>query len=157
MIPDFENDENETIPDGLDARRTRVVRTALAELGANSWEKYTDGITAAHPGRRVAWCGIFALWVLHQCALARDWQWVYGKGFLSRLPRTRSPKPGDMVYFDQPFQHHAILVSLNGGMVHTVDGNQAGDCVAERTRPIEEVSAFFSIDPLLRGTNPPRL
>lgn len=147
--PDDETpDEEPTRPEGM---RACVVSTAMSELGTDRWQKYCDGETAVMPSKRVAWCGIFALWVLHQCGLGKDFMWQYGKGFAYRLPRTTDPKPGDIAYIDQPLQHHAIVKSVNGNMVYTIDGNQAGDKVAERVRLKKDITAFYSIQPLIEG------
>jgi hypothetical protein len=130
-----------------------ILEVARAELGANRWDKYTDGRTADHPGSRVSWCGIFALWCLHQAGIAPEIKWVYGKGFASKLPMTSDPKPGDIAYIDKPVQHHAIVASVDGDTVRTVDGNLQ-DRVQEVERPRGEFSAFFSVEPLLSELSP---
>lgn len=130
-------------------RRECVVSLAKAEIGkGESPLRYFDGV-AQRPSGRVAWCGIFALWVLHECGLASDMAWEYGRGFLFRLPVTATPQPGDIAYIDQPYQHHAIVVSVNGETVETVDGNQPGDTISLRSRLRRDFTAFYSIEPLI--------
>lgn len=131
--------------------RSCIVAKAKAEVGQGTWSKYFVPGTAAHPGSRVSWCGVFALWALHQCGVGTHLQWIYGKGFLYKLPRTKSPLPADMAYLDKPYQHHAIVDRVEGDLVYTIDGNQEGDVVAERVRKKSEFSAFYSIEPLLES------
>ena len=130
--------------------RQAVVLAAASQLGPQNWDAYCDGNTAQHPGSRVSWCGIFALWALHQAGLALGYQWRYGRGFIYPLglPRTSTPKPGDIAYFDQPYQHHAIVEKVEGETVHTIDGNQPGETVQRRQRP-KGAGSYFSISPLL--------
>ena len=133
--------------------RSKVIEIASAEMGASKWDKYTDGRTADHPGSRVSWCGIFALWCLHQAGLAPGIKWIYGKGFASKLPRTSDPKPGDIAYIDKPFQHHALVESVVGNIIYTIDGNH-NDKVAKCERTRDKFTAFFSIEPLLNQLSP---
>lgn len=133
----------------LESLRELVVSIAREQIGAPDWQRFCGGVTESQPTSRVAWCGIFSLWVLKQAGLASDLTWEWGKGFAYKLPMTNDPQPGDIAYLDQPYQHHAIVERVEGDQVVTVDGNQAGDTVAERVRPRSEFTAFFSIDPLL--------
>lgn len=126
-------------------KRTRILEAARGELGKSDGRKYFDGVTAKNPGPTLPeWCGVFALWALHQAGLLRGVEWIYGKGFLFRLPTTRSPKPGDVAYFLRN-QHHAIVERIEGPNVITIDGNHYGE-VARVSRPISTVAAFYSIE-----------
>lgn len=82
------------------------------------------------------WCGAFVLYGLHQAGLARDVRWINGIGFAApeELPTTRDPKPGDLLYVEEPFQHHAMVVDYDPatGMVLSVDGNQPGIALVRR-------------------------
>ena len=134
--------------------RTAVLRAALSEIGVQQPSKYWSEVLPAAPGFSGAWCGGFALWALKQAGLAQDIQWEVGRGFCYRLSQTNDPKPGDIVYIDQPYQHHAILLGISGDTVRTVDGNQKGETVAIRERPRRSISAFYSIDSLIpHGAN----
>ncbi len=119
------------------------------------------------------WCGAFALWCLHGAGIAKDVLWVSGIGFLSHVegkklvwsvPKVTTPEPGDIAYFDKPYQHHALVESLDpaprferDGFSHaawtlrTIDGNQPD--VRNRTRShiptLHESATFFSIAPWL--------
>jgi hypothetical protein len=120
--------------------RKRILRAAAAELGETDWKKYLDGV-AADQGP-VAWCGIFALWVLHKAGIARDVGWEYGTGFLYRAAKTTDPKPGDLAYIESPLQHHAIVERVDGDTIYTVDGNSGGT-VRRLARPRSAFSAFY--------------
>jgi hypothetical protein len=130
--------------------RQKVIELAMTQLGEQDPDKYWSDVQPALMGspHSIAWCGGFALWLLRQAGLT-DWKWEIGKGFASRLPRTTSPRPGDIAYFDH-LQHHAIVKNVNGDELTTIDGNQSpGEQVKERIRSIKEVTAFYSIEPLI--------
>jgi hypothetical protein len=151
-VPTFPNPFTPNNPDP----RARVVAIAQNELGAQNPVKYWEEVLPPEKqgrGFSGAWCGGFALWCLRQAGIAQQTDWQIGKGFCFNLPRTASPLPGDIAYIDQPFQHHAIVVSANGDSIRTIDGNQAGSTVQERTRKRGQITAFFSIDPLLLQTS----
>ncbi len=157
--------------------RQRVLYYARREIGlgrpAVYWREVLRNPFPPYPKH---WCGALVLWCLKQAKLeaARDLKWVVGWGFLGdpatrnwRLPLTREsnpPKPGDVVYFDKPFQHHALLVALDpiepiekNGFTHpawklvTIDGNQP-DC-RERERvhvpSLRQGATIRSISPWL--------
>lgn len=134
----------------LDAR-LRVVNMAISQIGPQDPKKYWDDVIPGNQGFSGAWCGGFALWAIHQAGLAREVNWEIGKGFCYQLPITKEPLPGDVAYIDQPYRHHAIVESIQGDMVNTIDGNQPGNEVRRRTRPIEAVTAFYSIDPFVKA------
>lgn len=143
-------------------KRAKVVRIARGELGPADPDKYWAVVQPKLMGNPtgISWCGGFALWALQQAGLAKDMIWHIWKGEGShsgfaetyKLPRTKDPKPGDIAYFDQPFQHHAIVERNNGdGTVDTIDGNQKpGESVGEKKRvPIKSATAFYSIENLV--------
>lgn len=143
----------EPSPDVLRGRDA-VVAYARGEIGqqdpAKYWGDVLPGTTGGYPPH---WCGGFTLWALHQAGLAKTINWKIGKGYCYQLPITRNPQPGDMAYFDQPYQHHAVVVDVSGDTLTTVDGNQPGQTVRERTRSIAATKpVFYSIAPLLDGT-----
>ncbi len=93
------------------------------------------------------------LWCIHQAGLGLELRWEFGPphfGFLYRLPITHDPKPGDVAYLAEPFQHHAIVTEVEGDTVHTIDGNQgAAEPIKARSTPRSHWTAFYSIEPLL--------
>jgi hypothetical protein len=139
-------------PDTSDERRQRILDAASAELGHVGGDRYFATEHPAYIGTKTDWCGVFALWALHQAGLALDRQWIDGKGFILTgvhpLPATKNPQPGDLIYIDQPFQHQGIVERVDGDRVHTIDGNTR-NTVAEHDRARSDITAFFSIEPLL--------
>lgn len=130
----------------LFAPRNRIVRIASGEVGNTDWRKYLDGVLEGPVGE-LAWCGIFALWVLHEAGIAKDVSWEPGKGFLYRMQQTSDPKPGDIAYVHYPFQHHAIVEKIENGQVHTIDGNTLG-AVRRRIRPLKDITGFYDTSSL---------
>jgi hypothetical protein len=140
------------IDGGVSSARQNIVQIAKSQIGQGgdgTWKNmYTSGVVDQIPTSKISWCGIFALWVLHQAGIATDTKWEYGSGFLSKLPQTKDPKPGDLAYLDKN-QHHAIIERIDGNTVYSIDGNSVGGVVAARSRPKNAFRAFFSIDPLI--------
>lgn len=137
--------------------RDRVVALASAEVGSSDPAKYWRDVLAQpwHGAYPRHWCGAFALWCLRQAELT-DWHWEVGKGFLWRLPRTKTPEPGDIGYVDQPFQHHYVIADAGKHTLTSVDGNQGSPGVQERHRAVAK-DTYFSIAPLLRADTMPSL
>lgn len=111
-----------------------------------------------HPGgaNPPQWCGAFALWCLHQAGVGTDLRWEFGPphyGFLWNLRQLEpheTPQAGDIAYLDKPFEHHAIVVTVEGETVHTIDGNQgAAAPITTHEVPLTHWTAFFSIATLL--------
>lgn len=136
--------------------RDRIVAEAMKEIGKQNPDKYWQEVNPNMVGSGADWCGAFDLAMLKRAGIAAGLDWKQGIGFLMRavngkqLPATKNPLPGDTAYFSN-LQHHAIVKSFDKakGIVVTIDGNQAGETVKEKTRPISEVTAFFSIQPLI--------
>lgn len=104
-------------------------------------------------GNPPQWCGAFALWCLHQAGVGTELRWEFGPphyGFLWNLKQTKTPQAGDIAYLDKPFEHHAIVVTVEGDTVHTIDGNQgAAAPITTHEAPLTHWTAFFSIATLL--------
>lgn len=109
---------------------------------------------APHPKE---WCGALALHSLHAAGVGNELTWRFQtatdkrSGFLWALTRTEDPKPGDIGYIDQPFQHHFIVERVEGALLDCIDGNQTAE------EPIKRVErklgargvVYFSIASLL--------
>lgn len=155
-LPPLELDDLDETGEAIDARR-RVLAVAETQLGDQDPDKYWSLVCPELMGNphKVAWCGGFALWCLREAGLC-EWPWVVWKGpgtpsgFLYRLLPTRDPKPGDIAYFDH-LQHHAIVRSVSGGFVDTIDGNALPaprEGVVEKTHPVTGCT-FYSIASLI--------
>jgi hypothetical protein len=160
-----------------DSRRLLVVDSALAECERVSalspaevatflkfgvpvyWaDVLHQSLAASHPPQ---WCGAFALWNLHKAGLGLELRWMFGPphfGFLWNLRELaphQIPEPGDIAYLDKPYQHHAVVVCVEGDTVHTVDGNQGAlQPIQKHEHPLGRWTAFFSIAPLLTEPEP---
>lgn len=133
-----------------DDARARVVSLAQGEIGIQDPDKYWHLVCPALMGHAhdVAWCGGFALWCLRTAGLV-DWSWKIGSGFLEvkGLPRVSLPEPGDIGYLAKN-AHHFVVVDCHDGVVDSVDGNHIPaprEGVGVATRPIRDVTAFYSI------------
>lgn len=137
-----------------DSLRQAVVDAALREQKNPNPQKYCEDTIAGAKNldcSKLSWCGIFALYCLHQAGLALDVGWAVGKGFLYRLPILfkEKPKPGDIAYFNQ-YQHHAIVKSVNSdGTVILINGNGAPGKITTSTKKLSDVTAFYSIAPFI--------
>ncbi|MEJ8816342.1 eCIS core domain-containing protein [Lacibacter sp. H407] len=115
-----------------------------------------SGMMGTKTGSRDAmpsWCGIFVFWALNKSGVPMP-KWKLGERMIkpeaARAPGTM-PLPGDIAYRNA-FSHFAIVESVNGNTVKTVNGNTAGEDnlggqVQTKDHPLSEWTAFF--DPLL--------
>jgi hypothetical protein len=100
-----------------------------------------------------SWCGIFVFWALNKSGVPMP-KWKLGENMIkpeaARTPGSM-PKPGDIAYRNA-YSHFAIVESVNGNKVKTVNGNTAGEDnmggqVQTIEHPMSNWTAFF--DPLL--------
>jgi surface antigen len=146
--------------DTEDSLRQKVANAAAGEMDNDNPTKYwvdTLGV-GMHPKD---WCGAFALWALHQAGLALNKKWVPSLGFLlvapTPLPITKTPKVGDIAYFNKS-QHHAVVSKVyqdntvdlvNGNGYNPQIANGAKSEVAPSHVPFSHVTYFFSIKPYI--------
>lgn len=148
--------------------RQTIVEIAAGQIGNPDTDVIWRDVLATkdyQPKITKAWCGAFALRCLHQAGVALAIKWKWGLGFLevNRLPKVKHPEPGDIAYYDQPFQHHAIVERVDGDTLHTIDGNQGpgldrltgklGTTVRRVQRPLTK-GIYYSIAGLLPKTEP---
>jgi hypothetical protein len=148
--------------------RQGVVDAAIRHIGNPDTDAIWKEALAPkdyQPGITKAWCGATALTCLHEAGLAQNVFWIWGLGFLevNHLPKVKLPEPGDIAYYDKPYQHHAIVESVDGDTLHTIDGNQghgfdqltgkAGTTCRRVHRPISH-GVYYSIAPWLPKTEP---
>ena len=111
-----------------------LVQTALSQVGQNSGEKYWRwyGFQSYQP-----WCACFVSWCADQCGYidagilpkfshcSAGVEWFRGKGQFR--DRNYVPVPGDIIFFDWgndgSINHAGIVVNVEEGTVHTVEGN----------------------------------
>lgn len=131
--------------------RDAIARVARAEVGTQDARKYWAVVLPGSPERDYprSWCGAFAMWCINEGAgLQLTWA-SSGRGFIfTPADITHDPQPGDVAYFAQPFQHHAVVEQISGLTLFTIDGNQAGGKVAARTRRTKD-AVYYSIERFL--------
>lgn len=100
--------------------RAKLLEIAYCELGNEDPSAYWLEAYGHLPDKPRAWCAVFYLACLLRLELC-DWRWpLY---FSGRLPLIQVPEPGDLAYFDKPFQHHAMVQSLEGATINLIQGN----------------------------------
>ncbi len=131
-------------------------RTAAGAVVDTTSQTDRNAVPTAKMGERDAmpsWCGIFVFWALNKSGVPMP-KWKLGERMIkpeaARAPGTM-PLPGDIAYRNA-FSHFAIVDSVNGGTVTTVNGNTAGEDnlggqVQTKDHPLAEWTAFFN--PLL--------
>lgn len=136
--------------------REDVVFAARNELGRRRQPQYDE--SALGPGvhdRPAHWCGIFALYCLHEAGLARDICWQIGGGFVRENPQafpvTISPHPGDIGVQTHPPWHHVLVAERSGNLLTTIAGNTGPSpgVVGESTASVADPGwCWYSIEPV---------
>jgi hypothetical protein len=107
---------------------------------------------------KLSWCQIFWLHCLRAADLTdKVWQDIDADdGWVSSwLPSTDHPLMGDLIYIAKPNQHGAVFKRVGeDGRILSVDGNSLGHIVQPRARERHEISAFFSIQPVVEAWVP---
>lgn len=135
-----------------DDYRAAVVAAARSQVGKRDLDTYFADAAPQFVNQKPppSWCGIGALWCLHQAGLAKDKMWQTGLGFLLTKPRpmptTSEPKPGDIAYFDN-LQHQAVVLAVHPDTVDLANFNGAGGVVSLSNTDRAKAKAFYSIQP----------
>jgi len=123
----------------LDVLEGELGSTGVASTGEYFSEWYIGGY-ADNPGwdENTPWCACFVSWALEQCAgdLMEVPRFAHVDAFMADFSlgfwRTKDPSPGDVIFFDwtpdavQAPEHVGVVTAVEGGMVHTIEGNAAG-------------------------------
>lgn len=121
---------------------------------ASAIPKTTTGSRDAMP----SWCGIFTFWALNKSGVPMP-KWKLGENMIkreaARTPGTM-PLPGDIAYRNA-YSHFAIVESVNGNTVKTVNGNTAGEDnlggqVQTKDHPLSDWTAFFNPLLIMQGS-----
>ena len=129
----------------MDIKKKRTA-TGVAVVDPNNTDRTMTGDRDAMP----SWCGIFVFWALNKSGVPMP-KWKLGQNVLkpeSLNPPGALPKPGDIAW-RQAFSHFAIVESVSGDTVRTVNGNTSGEDnlggqVQSREHPISNWTAFFN-------------
>lgn len=105
-----------------------------------------------------SWCGIFVFWALNKSGVPMP-KWELGRNVIKPEavnPPGYVPQPGDIAW-RRAYSHFAIVESVSGDTVKTVNGNTAGaDNMGGQVQSVDHKldswSAFFS--PVLTATGP---
>lgn len=107
---------------------------------------WNDSTIQTAEAKLPSWCGIFSVWA-HKRAGKDIGTWQIGKGVsaFGTIQQTSNPQTGDIGYIDQPFQHHCIIVKVDGNNIYSIDGNSGlYSEVRENIRPFSAYTGFFT-------------
>lgn len=129
-----------------------IVQVALTQEGNVGGQPYWSWYGFES---REEWCACFVSWAADQCgyidagivpkfaAVSQGIQWFQERGQWQDASYT--PAPGDIIFFDwEPdgqCNHVGIVVSVENGMVHTMEGNSNDEC-RRRTYSIADNRIF---------------
>jgi hypothetical protein len=145
------NEPTTIIDSSPNSKREELVRVAASQIGEGAKDDgkmYFPGTVAFYPktNKKIKWCGIFALWALHQVGLATGYKWKFdGTSFLSGLKTTNDPKPGDFGYKNKE-NHHNIIEKVDGDQIRSINGNGTNGVVSRDVSPKSSYAAFYSLD-----------
>ncbi|MEW6708638.1 MAG: hypothetical protein AB1403_02355 [Candidatus Riflebacteria bacterium] len=97
-------------------------------------------------GQVNSWCGIFDVWAWMKAGLPVHWN-TRVVGCKYRGDKAAAG-PGDIVILKlsvNPYNHHAIIKSIDGDRMVTIDGNQGADSIKVRDRKLSDVEIFYSV------------
>ncbi len=108
--------------------------------------EWPDGVIKFKRPGFPSWCGIFSVYTIKTAGIdLGNWQMGKGVSAFNSLKVTNNPKPGDIGYIDQPYQHHCIVTEVSGDTVKSIDGNSGWYSeVIEKTRPRSQFTGFFT-------------
>jgi hypothetical protein len=137
----------------MDIKKYRET-TGLTVIDGDPERTNPNGVRDAMP----SWCGIFVFWALNKSGVPMP-KWELGRNVIKPEainPPGYIPKPGDIAW-RRAYSHFAIVESVSGDTVKTVNGNTAGaDNMGGQVQTVEHKldnwSAFFS--PLMTTTGP---
>lgn len=138
------------IPMGVGSQA--IVQVALTQEGNQGGQPYWSWYGFES---RVEWCACFVSWAADQCgyidagiipkfaAVSQGIQWFQERGQWQDASYT--PSPGDIIFFDwEPdgrCNHVGIVVSVENGMVNTIEGN-SNDACRRRSYPVTDNRIF---------------
>ena len=120
--------------------------------------KNTDRTISGNRDSMPSWCGIFVFWALNKSGVPMP-KWKLGQNVIKPEavnPPGYIPKPGDIAW-RKAYSHFAIVESVSGDTVKTVNGNTSGSDnmggqVQTSEHKLSNWTAFFS--PLMTATGP---
>ena len=124
--------------------------TNLDAIKAGRWLR-KDGTPGGTMNEQegIAWCGIFATYVLRGCGVPIKWRNMVGPTplppYLERLfgfGNRDKIAPGD-ICVKGANQHHFIVYDRQGNTLYSYDGNLPGQSVGTRTNSVNDVHTIY--------------
>lgn len=107
---------------------------------------WSDNVVKYKQSGLPSWCGIFSLWAVKSAGVSvGNWRQGVGISGVSGIKQTSNPQSGDIAYIAKN-QHHAIVVSVEGNTITTIDGNSGriGGEVTENRRSRSKFAGFYT-------------
>jgi hypothetical protein len=133
-----------------DIKKKRLTTGMIVDKTTITDRNKIPGTTTGERDAMPSWCGIFVFWALNKSGVPMP-KWKLGERMIppeaARSPGSM-PLPGDIAYRNA-YSHYAIVESVNGSTVRTVNGNTAGEDnlggqVQTIDHPLSEWTAFFN-------------
>jgi hypothetical protein len=133
-----------------DIKKKRITTGRIVDKNTVTDRNKIPGTTMGERDAMPSWCGIFVFWALNKSGVPMP-KWKLGERMIP-LEAARSPGsmplPGDIAYRNA-YSHFAIVESVNGSTVRTVNGNTAGEDnlggqVQTIDHPLSDWTAFFN-------------
>ncbi len=141
-----------------DIKKKRETTGMIVDKSTITDRNKIPGTTTGTRDAMPIWCGIFVFWALNKSGVPMP-KWKLGERMIpveaARSPGTM-PLPGDIAYRNA-YSHYAIVESVNGSTVRTVNGNTAGEDnlggqVQTIDHPLSEWTAFFNPLQVMQGS-----
>ena len=150
----------------------RALQIAISQLGiqekprgSNGGPEVTAYLKSIGLGAGYAWCMAFVYWCTKKASLEMGVRnpliktggvmFQYNNTTLRKLPnRSSGINPGDIfiMAFGHGTGHTGFVEKVEGGLVHTIEGNTNDDGsregyeVARRTRPLSSIKGFIQLN-----------
>ncbi|MEU8380330.1 CHAP domain-containing protein [Streptosporangium sp. NPDC048865] len=139
-----------------------LLRTIKPELGyregSGQYSKFGEWYAvnvAQDPQYRTApWCAMFIAWAAEKAGVQEyvgqfAWTPSQARWFETHDAWTRTPEPGALVFFDwsggkdiKGIDHVGVVESVNGGTIHTIEGNVDRIWLKRKTRDQSKVVGY---------------
>ncbi|MEU8036434.1 CHAP domain-containing protein [Streptosporangium sp. NPDC049078] len=139
-----------------------LLRTIKPELGyregpgqhSKFGEWYAVNVAQDPQYRTAPWCAMFIAWAAEKAGVQEyvgqfAWTPSQARWFENHGAWTRTPEPGALVFFDwsggkdiKGIDHVGIVESVNGGTIHTIEGNVDRVWLKRKTRDQSKVVGY---------------
>ncbi|WP_440106828.1 CHAP domain-containing protein [Streptosporangium sp. H16] len=139
-----------------------LLRTIKPELGyregsgqhSKFGEWYAVNVAQDPQYRTAPWCAMFIAWAAEKAGVQEyvgqfAWTPSQARWFETHDAWTRTPEPGALVFFDwsggkdiKGIDHVGVVESVNGGTIHTIEGNVDRIWLKRKTRDQSKVVGY---------------